>query len=415
MKKILLLASVSAAVFFSACQTSQLATTSVDDVYSNPKEEKKAREAAAAAQAKADAEERQKQADAAAAQKAKDDANPYYKDPQYNSDDYYDYAYASRINRFQTPLYGASYYDPYYTNMYTYNQNPAMYGTSIYSTYNYYGMPSSQFNNYSMGISTGWGYGAYNNYGNYGYGFGLGYSNMGYGGYYNDPFYNSYYGYPYYGSMYSYYPYSYGYGGLGYYGGYGYPGYFGGYNLGFYNGFSAGQYYNSLDPNSAYGQVQYGPRTTSGGGNSGTRTEVGMPQQSSRSAYIQSIANEQNSAPRFTNYAASSSRNAGGNISNGSGYPDRMTNQQMGGGRSNSGYYQNNGSVNNPNTGRPQNDRMINNRENRSINENNNSGNRNSNFDWNNGNSGGGFRDNGFRNEGGGGRSSGGGGNSRPR
>jgi Ni/Co efflux regulator RcnB len=141
MKKILILA-VTAVTLLSACKTSQLASSD-DDVYVNPREEKEKQKLAAEEKAKERALARQKEDEERAAQKAKDDANPYYKDPEYNRDDYYDYEYASRVNRFQNPIYGASYYDPYYTNLYTYNQNPSCYGTSIYSTYNY-GMPSSQ-------------------------------------------------------------------------------------------------------------------------------------------------------------------------------------------------------------------------------------------------------------------------------
>ena len=57
----------------------------------------------------------------------------------YSDDDYYDYAYAARIRRFNSPYYNTwSYYDPYYTNMYYYNYNPYYFGTSIYSTYSWW-------------------------------------------------------------------------------------------------------------------------------------------------------------------------------------------------------------------------------------------------------------------------------------
>jgi len=392
MKKLILLTAITAA-FLSSCKSSQIATTT-DDVYANPVEEKKAAELAAAEKAKNDAIEQQKVLDAQAAQKAKDDANPYYKDPAYNKDDYYDYQYASRVNRFQNPVAGASYYDPYYTNLYTYNQNPANYGTSIYSTYNY-GMPSNQFGNLSMGISSGYGYnncfscmGSNYGYNNYGSSFGMGY---GYGNYYNDPFYNGY-----------------GYGSMGYYGGYGYNnyGYNGfntGYNMGYYNGYNNAQwgYYNSYDPNSAYGQVQNSPRGSNGGGNGGTRTTAGMEAGGSgRNSYIQSVADQQNTMPRFTNSAA---RSDGRNTVN-SGYNGTPSNNGSSG-------YQNNGRMTNQrnqsqsdnnqnNSGYRQSD---NNTNNQRYQENNNSQNRGNNGGWN---SGGG---------GGGGRSSGGGGNSRPR
>ena len=50
------------------------------------------------------------------------DGNTYVTNNYYNEDDYYDYAYASRIRRFHTNVslsYG--YYDGWYTNTYFYN------------------------------------------------------------------------------------------------------------------------------------------------------------------------------------------------------------------------------------------------------------------------------------------------------
>ena len=245
MKKLLVL-TISVIALLSSCKTTELGSYADDDVYINPKEEKQKQQVAAQEQAKKEA--LQKQADEqaaiarAAAQKAKDDANPYYKDPSYNKDDYYDYQYASRVNRFQNPMMGASYYDPYYTNMYTYTQNPALYGTSIYSTYNY-GMPSSVFTNYSNGFSMG--FGSSYGYGNYGYNT-MGYGNYGYG--YNPYGYNSYGYNPYaYGSYYGGYGYN-----SGFYSGLGYSnyGYGGGYYSPYYNGYNSGQwgYVNGLDP-----------------------------------------------------------------------------------------------------------------------------------------------------------------------
>ena len=113
-------------MFLSSCQTSQLTSFS-DDIYTNPAEEQRLARIAAQQKAQQEADARAKQQQEALAQKAKDDNNPYYKDPKADPDDYYDYKYASRINRFDNPVNGAGYYDSRYTNYYTYNQNTAMY------------------------------------------------------------------------------------------------------------------------------------------------------------------------------------------------------------------------------------------------------------------------------------------------
>ena len=407
MKKILIVILATAAAV-SSCKVSNL-TSYADDVYADPVEEKKKVQLAAAEKAKQEALEEQRIAEERAAQKAKEDANPYYQDPNYNRDDYYDYQYASRLNRFQNPVMGASYYDPYYTNIYTYNQNPAMWGTSIYSTYNY-GMPSPTFNNYSMGISTGWGYG------NYGYN-NFGYNNYGYTGfgYYNDPFYcNSGFGNPYYG-----------YGNYGY----GYPGsFYQGYNAGYYNGYNNAMwgYYNSFDPNSTYSQMVYAPRGSNGGGNTRTRTSAGMdvPVEGAHQRYVQSVADQQSNTPRFTNSTernGNSGRGSSGNSgtyapsNNGtnSGQPsnDRVTNRRSGAPVSTEP------AATNP--GNPRNDRVENSsRRSERIEQNNNSQNRSTDTWNNNSNNSNNSNTGGTRSNSGGGsspRNSGGGGNTRPR
>lgn len=295
MKKIVLGTSIVAALLFSACKTSQLSSFD-DDLYRDPVEEQQLARAQAEARAKAEADAREKANQEELARQEAENNNPYYKDPVNNSDDYYDYKYASRINRFGNPIPGAGYYDSRYTNYYTYNQNPMMFGSSIYSSYGW--MPSSQFNNYSMGISmsfgSGYGYNGYGGYGGYG---------MGYPGYY-DPFMSYGYGMGYgYGSPY----YSFG-------AGYGYPGYydpFYAYNTGYYNGFYNGYYsgwgyYNSFDANSGYANMSYGPRGSNSGGNmprgaaSGARMASGGGG-SEREAYLQSVAERQRNMPRFDN------------------------------------------------------------------------------------------------------------------
>jgi hypothetical protein len=283
MKKVIIFTGL-LVVFFSSCKTSQMNSFS-DDIYAIPSEEKQLARIAAEEKTKKEAEQKARDEEARLAQKAKDDANPYYQDPKSDADDYYDYKYASRLNRFSDPIPGAGYYDSRYTNYYTYNQNPAMFGSSIYSSYNW--MPSSQFGYYSTGIGL--------SYGNsYGYGYPSYGSSFSYG--YGNPYYS--YGYSPFGYGYN----PYGYGGFGYYDPF-YSTYNSGYNAGYNNGFyNAGGwgYLNSLDVNSGYGH--YGPRGSNGGGNERRGTTAGMnvPAENERTSFFKSMAEKQEAAPRFT-------------------------------------------------------------------------------------------------------------------
>lgn len=267
-----------------ACTATQY-TSGTDDVYADPVEERQLARQAAEQKARAEAAARaEREQETALAAKKEEENSQYYKDPEYNSEDYYDYEYASRINRFHRPLPGAGYYDPYYTNMYTYNQNPAFWGTSIYSGW---GMPSQQFGMYSWGISTGWGYPRYS--------MGWGYGSM------CSPWYDPWYD-----------PWCYrGFNSWNY--GYGYSaGYWNGYHNGYYNGLYNGYwgYYNRYDANSNYGYVNAGPRQSAVGGNvrsgrSGSESaRMGEQNRSSRE-YIQSVSEEQNRTQRFERRAPS--------------------------------------------------------------------------------------------------------------
>jgi len=345
MKKVFLVVPV-LALILSSCNTSKIVTYS-DDVYANPTEEKRLEKLAAEEKAKKEALEKQKEEEARLAQKAKDDANPYYQDPSFNSDDYYDYQYASRIRRFDNPIYGAGYYDNYYTNSYWYNQNPYMYGTSIYNSYNWL-MPSNQFGYYSNGISLGLGYSSY--YGNPYYGSGSCWNN-GWG--YNNP----YYGYGY--NPYGYNPYM-----AGYYNGYNngyYSGYYG-YPYGYSSWNNGGWgYFNSYDVNSGYSQMTYGVRGSNGGSNSPRNTSGGMavPAEfaSERVKFIKEVNDKQESAPRFTSIPRkvnSGSPNSG-NIMSGNNNPvkggyenNSPSNTNTGGTRDN--WSNGNSSPNNGNT-----------------------------------------------------------------
>ena len=83
----------------------------------------------------------------------------------YDPDDYYDYAYSSRIRRFHTDVYaGWGYYDPYFTNLYWYDYAPASWGISIYLGYNWW-WPNYYYRPYyydpfwyNCGFNYGWGW-----------------------------------------------------------------------------------------------------------------------------------------------------------------------------------------------------------------------------------------------------------------
>ncbi len=276
---------IGAALALVSCkdQTDGLASVPADDVYYNPAKEHKPNVPPAPEQYVDQKQNQQYDPNAGKiGATAADKNNPYYKDPNFNYDDYYDNAYAARIKRFNNPIYGTGYYDSYNTNSYFYNGNASNYGNSIYNNYGnggygYYS-PSNSFNNAyynpyysgfgnSMGCGSGYGSGL-----SIGYGMGYG-SGMGYGGYNPYSMCNSGYGYggynPYsYGMGYS--PYGYG-SGMGYGMGYG-----SGMGYGYSNSAGYGGYYNSYDFNSN-SYSHNGPRGTHSGGNSTTTSPMPTP------------------------------------------------------------------------------------------------------------------------------------------
>lgn len=181
-------------------------------------------------------------------------ATPNYQNGQQVIDDYYDYQYASRIRRFYYPSYGMGYYDPWYTNSYWYNYNPYSFGTSIYTTYNFWP------NSYTYwGFGNPWG--AYNPWAFNPY---WGYNNWGYNGWgYNSPWmpYNPYacgwgFGNPYWGGGWGW--------GNPYFNGFN-NGYYNGYYNGFYDGMAYNNYYfNGFDNNSYSYYGPYKQSSTSG-------------------------------------------------------------------------------------------------------------------------------------------------------
>ena len=222
-----------AALFVSSCTALKNSGTVQDDLYLDPKKD---RQAFYTDTKQTNAVE---QVTIQPVNKQQEETNPYYKEKDFNYDDYYDNEYASRLKRFHNPTYGLGYYDSFYTNSYFYTQNPAMYNMSIYNSYNYMYNPGFNYGwgngiglgmgMGTMGLYSGWGMNpvAYNNWG---------YNNWGY----NNSVYNPYTGYnPYYG-----YPYGWG----------------NSFNNGFY-----GSYFNPFDANS---NTYYGPRMNHGGYNS---------------------------------------------------------------------------------------------------------------------------------------------------
>ncbi|MCX6291562.1 MAG: hypothetical protein NT126_07335 [Bacteroidetes bacterium] len=155
-------------------------------------------------------------------QEKDDRGHTYVTNNYYNDDDYYDYAYTARLKRFYAPAYGYSYYDPFYTNLYWYDYNPASWGVSIYLGYHWWA-PSFYYNDpFCYG-------GIFSSY---------------------DPWYSPYCGY-----------------GMNYWNGYS-MGYYSGYMNGYYhglNGYSNPYYYNSYDATSYY----YGPRNSAGSNSPG--------------------------------------------------------------------------------------------------------------------------------------------------
>ncbi len=197
--------------------------------------------------------------------------------------DDYDYYYASRIRRFNTPYYGFDFYSPVYVDPYYYNPSYANFyrpGTSIYWGGS---IPASTRAYGYNGYNSPWGWGSSIGYGSYG-GFGGGYG--GYGGFSS--------GYGGFSSGYG------GFGSLGSYNGYGasYGGYGGGYGAGAYNPYCPPSVYGIYNnpstgvfqpgvvsaptPNSRSGTATaaspvYGPRGTSGGAVSSPRNNTTRP------------------------------------------------------------------------------------------------------------------------------------------
>ncbi len=202
-------------LFLSACSTTYYSSIPYDDVYYSGQDQ------FADNSEYNEVEVYEGEYDSEYAEEAQEEYQEEYFD-HFNDDfnAYYNYLYSARLRRFHNPHYSYGYYNNYFTNMYWYDMNPYMWGSSIY-------LNSGWMMPYQFG---GWGGSFYAGFGFGGYGMGWPYYNYGW------PYYDS--GWPY--SMFNNY--------------YGYNSYYGfGYLHGYYNSYYGNNYYyNSRDSYSQY-------------------------------------------------------------------------------------------------------------------------------------------------------------------
>ena len=252
------------AVFLSACSTSNSAKKTTDDVYYNPKvaaqevykENSTTNNSSPEIQNSAENNSQQNTNNSNSSENNSSGQRNSQNNSNYDSDDYYDYSYSSRIRRFHSPnaMVAGGYYDPWYTNMYYYDYNPNNFGTSIYTTYSFYSpsyttiMYSRPFGwGCSFGYGTRWGWNPYGGWNNGWYGYDPFYA-------WNNPWmWNS----PYYNGWNNPYAWNNGWGHGGYYNGYN-QGFAQGYWNGYNQGIMGSNYFNSYDRNSYY----YGRRNS---------------------------------------------------------------------------------------------------------------------------------------------------------
>ncbi len=194
-------------LFLSACSTTYYSSMPYDDVYYNGQNQ------LADDNEYNEAEVYEGEYDSEYAEEDQEEYQGEYNDYFNDFNSYYNYLYSARLRRFHSPHFSYGYYNNYFTNMYWYDMNPYMWGTSIY-------LNSGWMMPYQFG---GWGGSFYAGFGFGGYGMGW-------------PYYN--YGWPYGYNYHNYYGIGYGF----------YPSYFGYYNRYFMNDY----YYNSRDSYSQY-------------------------------------------------------------------------------------------------------------------------------------------------------------------
>jgi hypothetical protein len=288
-------------VFLSACSTSNSAKKNTDDVYYNPKEvsqevyKEKSSPSSATTGSQNSSENSTQQNSKNNSGAANNNSGQRSSDnnSNFDTDDYYDYSYSSRLRRFHSPnaIVVGGYYDPWYTNMYYYDCNPYNFGTSIYTTYSFFSpgyttiMYSRPFGwGCSFGYGTRWGWNPYGGWNNGWYGYDPFYA-------WNNPWmWNS----PYYNGWNNPYAWNNGWGCGGYYNGFN-QGFAQGYWNGYNQGLMGSNYFNSYDRNSYY----YGRRnnvSTSGRfDNSGGRVGQGIGD-----TYINAMANERDNVKNIS-------------------------------------------------------------------------------------------------------------------
>jgi len=221
-----------------------------NDSYVNIRKERKEKLEQLALEKKKQEERQKFIQDSIAREEEKINNNPYYKEPNYSKDDYYDYEYAARIKRFYNPVMGLGYYDNWYTNSGFYGA--PNFGNSIYMGYGFNTWTNPY---YSFGLGTCWGNPFYYNTWN----------TWGYSPWYYNPYWNFGYSPYWYNWNNPYYPY------FGYY-----P-----------------YYYNSLDVNS----MTYAPRTSHEGFNS--KRTVNNISNENRIANNSTIVSPELNTPKF--------------------------------------------------------------------------------------------------------------------
>ena len=181
-------------LFLSACSTTYYSSIPYDDVYYNGQQAQIAANNQTNNSDYNEVEVNEGEYNSEYAQEEQEDYPGYYND--FNA--YYNYLFSARIRRFHRPYYSYGYYNNYFTNMYWYDMNPYLWGSSIYLNSGWmmpYGYGGWSGNFYAGLI---WGFSGYNMgwpYYNYGWPYGFGYNNY-YGIGYNY-FYPSFYGYGY--------------------------------------------------------------------------------------------------------------------------------------------------------------------------------------------------------------------------
>lgn len=194
-------------LFLSACSTTYYSSIPYDDVYYNGQAQVANNQVDNSQYSEAEVYEGEYESEYLEGEQ--EGYQDEYEYPSYYNDfdAYYNYLFSARLRRFHRPYYSFGYYNNYFTNMYWYELNPYVWGSSIYLNTgwmlpyeyggwsgNFYAGLSWGFGGYGMGwpyYNHGWPYG-YGHYNYYGMGYGMYSPFYGYG-YYNPFHYHDYY------------------------------------------------------------------------------------------------------------------------------------------------------------------------------------------------------------------------------